>query len=178
MFFKNWKQHNTLNCNISQTNCGMKLNSCIWLYIHRTNKFTYAFLMIMVWHVWAFPKLCQVLSQLHLKNELGLWNCFFIVVIYRSYKLIKSFQVDLVRHILSDSKYISPEWIVVYIKLFFACGYEYKNMFLDSVHSYGCSAMWAILHIDPQYIKTELSYWFDLIGFWKLFELIQSLQIV
>ena len=72
----------SLNYNISQTSWVMKLNFCMWLDIHRRNKFTKAFQLVVVRHVRACPKLCKFLSQLDLKNKLS-------IGIHRSYKFVQ-----------------------------------------------------------------------------------------
>ena len=41
------------------------------LDIYRSNKFTQSFQVDVVSHARACPKLCQIVSQLHLKNKVG-----------------------------------------------------------------------------------------------------------
>ena len=80
----------SLNYNISQTSWVMKLNFCMWLDIHRRNKFTKAFQLVVVRHVRACPKLCRILSQLHLKNKLSYKLIFWMCIgIHRSYKFVQ-----------------------------------------------------------------------------------------
>ena len=55
------RMYDSLNYNISQTSWDMKLNSCI--------KFFQSFQVGVVRHAQACPKLCQIMSQLHLKKE-------------------------------------------------------------------------------------------------------------
>ena len=49
----------------------MKLNFSILLVIHRRNTFTQFFQMGVVRQVWAWSECCQMVSQLHIKNELS-----------------------------------------------------------------------------------------------------------
>ena len=82
----------------------MKLNFCIPLEIHRSKKFTQSFQVIVVRHVWACAKLCQIMSQLQIENELSYEVGFFCMSlgVHRSYRFFQSFQVGLVRPAHSD----------------------------------------------------------------------------
>ena len=53
---------------------------CMWLDIHRSNKFTQLFEVGVVRHAWACPKLCQIMSQLHLRDELSDKDSFLYLV--------------------------------------------------------------------------------------------------
>ena len=63
-----------------QTSWGMNLDFCMWLYIHKNNKFIQSFQVGVVRHACSCPKLCQIVSQLHLKNRLSFKVGFFHVV--------------------------------------------------------------------------------------------------
>ena len=63
------KIQDSLNSSISEMSYGgMKLNFCMSLDIHRSNKFTQHFQVGVVRYGEAFPKLSQIVSQLYLKN--------------------------------------------------------------------------------------------------------------
>ena len=62
---------NSLNHNISEASWGMKLNFCMWWDIHSSNIFIQSWQVSVVRHARACSKLGQIVSQLHLKNELN-----------------------------------------------------------------------------------------------------------
>lgn len=63
--------HYSWNLIISQTSRGMNLILCMWIDIYRRNKLNWSFQVDLVRHDWAYPKLGQIMSELHLKNELS-----------------------------------------------------------------------------------------------------------
>lgn len=90
------------NCNISVNIRAMKLIFFIWLSTHWRNSFTESLQVGVVRHDWAYSKLGQVVSQLHLKNKLNckvgfldwvLMMLIFFVGIYRNGHLIHSVKV-------------------------------------------------------------------------------------
>ena len=85
-----------VNCNILQTIPDIKLNFCLWLDIHIINKFTPLFKLGVVTHAWAHPKFYQILSQIHLKNELSYSLCEsdFLILLHKvSPECILSFDI-------------------------------------------------------------------------------------
>ena len=74
---KSIRMQDSLNYNISQMSWNLKFNFRMWLDIHKRNKFTQSFQVGVVRHAWGCPKLCQIVSQLHLKNELRCELCFW-----------------------------------------------------------------------------------------------------
>ena len=79
----------------------MKLNFSILLVIHKRNTFTQFFQMGVVRQVWAWSECCQMVSQLHIKNELSyevdkyIGGCVIfsniMVVLFHPLKLVRSF---------------------------------------------------------------------------------------
>ena len=70
----------------------------MWLDIYKSNKCTQLFEVDIVRHIWASPKLCQIVMQIYTKNELSCKVGFLHVV-------FQSFQVGLVRHVHSYWKH-------------------------------------------------------------------------
>ena len=68
------RMQDSSNYNISQTSWNLKLNFCMLLDIYKI----YAVISSgVVRHAWACPKLSQLVTQLHLKNELSYQVGFF-----------------------------------------------------------------------------------------------------
>ena len=97
MCLRKWKiADKAVNCNILQTILGIKLNFCLWLDIHIINKLTQLFKLGVVTHAWAHPKFYQILSQIHLKNELSYSLCEldFLILLHKvSPECILSFEI-------------------------------------------------------------------------------------
>ena len=70
----------------------------MWLDIYKSNKCMQLFEVDIVRHIWASPKLCQIVMQIHTKNELSCKVGFLHVV-------FQSFQVGLVMHVHSYWKH-------------------------------------------------------------------------
>ena len=60
-----------LSYNISKTRRGIKFKFCIGLDIQRSNEFILSFQVNVMMHTLPCPKSWQIVSQLHLKNELN-----------------------------------------------------------------------------------------------------------
>ena len=68
----------SLQTSMSQEmNRGLKFNFYIWSETYRSNEFTQSFQVGVVRHDWDCSKLDQIVSQLHLKNELRYKIFFF-----------------------------------------------------------------------------------------------------
>ena len=72
MVLRLWSWNHFTNQNVGFFKLQYVKNVLRWLEIqsNRSNKFIQSFPVGVVRHVWACPKLCQIVSQLHLKNEL------------------------------------------------------------------------------------------------------------
>ena len=122
----------------------------MWLDIHRSNIFIGSFQVVMVRHARTCPKLCQIVSQLHLENELRYKKLAFSMWlwIHGSSKFVHSFQVGTIRHTQSQWKqwYLSEMNIdnsVLHLNLFFACGINKYIYMIQSIYMGVVRRTWA-----------------------------------
>ena len=97
-----------LNYNISQTSWGKKLNFCIRLNIHGSNKFTKTFQVGVARHPCACSKLCRFCVSF-ISRMSGTKKLVFSswLGIHKSYKFVQSFQVGIFKHVQSGWK----QWV-------------------------------------------------------------------
>ena len=104
----------SFNYKFLQRSWGMKLNFCMWLYIHRSNKFSQVLQVDVIRHVRVCPT-CQGMPKVKPRLRLSWAITFFFVCSLESTEVTKLFNhlaVDVIRYAQSDWKQlaISKTW--------------------------------------------------------------------